>query len=237
MTAATPLSHRPPNARKSHPRPAGRDASNRISATDWFSSAPLATLHSRLEAHTSRSQFAHRRHRAVGSHRHLTTCESTAASPFPASTARMAARLVPRRPAAVGTSSVSVAQCPGPAPEQLVRPPLGRMSRRQTPLSHFERRFRHPGAHHRSQERPAPCLTNVRNETPQGALPPTSPVARPKAFALNRTLEPPLLPGFATEVTASGGRSRLFPRAARLPRASVVHRASSATHRLSASAT
>jgi hypothetical protein len=57
------------------------------------------------------------------------------------------------------------------------------------------------------------------------------------ACALDRTIEPPLLPGFATEATASGRRSRLYPRAARLPRAPVVHRASSATHRLSASAT
>jgi hypothetical protein len=178
-TAATPLSRCPPSARNSHPEPAGRDASNRISAADWFSSAPLATFNFRLEALASCCQPAHRAPRVVGSHRLLTTCESTAASPFPASAARMAARLVPRRPAAVETSSVSVAQCPGPAPERLVRPPLGRMSRRQTPLSHFERRFRHPGALHRSQERPAPCLTNVRNETPQGALPPTSPVARP----------------------------------------------------------
>lgn len=135
-----PLRHYPAvhPRRESHPRPAGRDASNRISAADWFSSAPLATLHFRLEALASSSQPAHRAPRVVGSHRLLTTCESTAASPFPVSATRMAARLVPRRPAAVGTSSVSVAQCPGPAPERLSRPPLGRMSRRQTPSSHFD---------------------------------------------------------------------------------------------------
>jgi len=44
----------------------------------------------------------------------------------------MAARLVPRRPTVVETSTSMVARCPEPAPGQLFRLPLDRMPRLQT---------------------------------------------------------------------------------------------------------
>lgn len=84
----------------------------------------------------------------------------------------------------------------------------------QTPLHqegrlHSPRRFP-PDKSQRSSERLAPSL---------------SPHGPPPRF------------GFATKTTASSRRSRIHPEPARPRNAPVVHRASSATHRLSASAT
>jgi len=62
----------------------------------------------------------------------------------------------------------------GLLPRQRIRPPAGGMPRRQTPCSHFERRYRQPGALPRSQERRVSRHTNDGHSTPQGALPPTS---------------------------------------------------------------
>lgn len=237
MAAATLLSCRPLTARNSHHEPAGRDTSNRISAADWLSSAPLVTLHFRLEAHASCSQPAHREPRVVGSHR------------LPRHANQPPLRRCRRKRPGWQRGWCRVGQ---PSPKH---PPLRSPSVLGLPLSglfghlwdgcHGNRRLfvtsnaasGIPVRIIEARNAPHPVSPTSGTERTEGALPPTSLVVRQRAYALSRTVEPPLVSGLATERTASGRRSRLYPRTARLTRASVVHRASSATRRLSASAT
>lgn len=112
--------------------PARRDASHRIFAADWFSSAPKGTSHFRAEVLTSchRSAFQ-------SPSRWVADLFPANANPSPfhrfrRGRPRMAARLVPRRPTVVETSTSMVARCPEPAPGQRIRLPLDRMPRLQT---------------------------------------------------------------------------------------------------------
>jgi len=99
-------------------------------------------------------------------------------------------------------------------------------------------RFRHPGAPTPAKDRPEPRHTKNRDATDRSALPPTSPSSsrsgsRPTETRMSRHRTP----GFATSDTASSGRSRFHPGTARPRIEPVFHRESSATRRLSASAT
>jgi hypothetical protein len=99
-------------------------------------------------------------------------------------------------------------------------------------------RYRHPGAPTPAEDRPEPRHTKNGDATDRSALPPTSPSSsrqgsRPTETRSSRHHTP----GFATRDKASGGRSRSHPGTARLQIEPVLHRESSATHRLSASAT
>jgi hypothetical protein len=91
----------------------------------------------------------------------------------------MAVRLVPQRPAVVETSTLRVPSVLKASPRRLVRPPLDRMPRRQTPSC---RQAAATGIPVRaSRPRIALPLThqNDSGSTTQGALPPTSPT-RPR---------------------------------------------------------
>lgn len=100
------------------------------------------------------------------------------------------------------------------------------------------RRFRHPGAPAAAKDRHVPHHTKDRDDTDRSALPPTSPSSprqgsRPTETRMSRHRTA----GFATSDTASSRRSRSHPGTARPPIEPVLHRESSATYSLSASAT
>lgn len=235
MAIATHLPCCPPR-RENAPKARGERRLTSISAADWFSSAPGATSHFRSEALTSRRRLAERKAGVVGSHR-LPRLESRSSSH----------RCRRKRPGwqrgwcRDGQPPPSHPLLLRPVsrafPRRLVRPPLGRMPRRQAPLSRLERRYQHPGALVRSQDRNEPCLTKARGAATQRRLTTDKSHRSSTSLRPSNRDEPPRVSGFATGAPASDGPSRLYPRIARLSGASAVRRVPSATRRLSASAT
>jgi hypothetical protein len=151
---------------------------------------------------------------------------------------QMAARLVPRRPAVVETSTSKVTQCPGPDSTAACSTARGPDATTPDASVSLQRRRRHPGAHATAKDRLEPRHTNRRGlDGPKRLTTDKSQRAPARLAPYRNPHEPPPRPGFATEETASSKRSQSHPGTARPSSTLVFHQVSSATCRLSASAT
>jgi hypothetical protein len=116
------------------------------------------------------------------------------------------------------------AQCPGPAPAWLVRPPLDRMPRLQAPRCHPGAATGIPVRSPRLRPIASPLHQTRDHSGPRRLTTDKSQRAQAELAPVLCSLGPPPPPGFATCGTASGRRSRPRPGTARPSSHPVVHR-------------